>query len=140
MIRLNDILDYGYYPKHKARALLESDSRPLNTPVKMFHRFYSSGFTTLIFKSLDHYLECENHYNKNFYGKAASEIEYDGDVYDGLRYMNQNELEKCQTVPTGYTRMLTRNQAAGLLGDGWTVDVISHIFSYLPDKYKGELR
>ena len=48
-------------------------------------------------------------------------------VYDGVRYFNQSELEELQTVPIGYTSILDRNSAAGLLGDGWTVDVIAHI-------------
>ena len=45
--------------------------------------------------------------------------------------MNKTELEACQTVPEGYTDSLTRNNAACLLGDGWTVDVIAHIFKNL---------
>ena len=51
---------------------------------------------------------------------------------NSIRYMNQTELERCQTVPFGYTKCLTRNQAADVLGDGWTIDIIAHIFSFLP--------
>ena len=51
--------------------------------------------------------------------------------YDGLRYMNNREREACQTVPHGYTSSLTKNEAACILGDGWTVDVIAHIFKGL---------
>lgn len=40
-------------------------------------------------------------------------------------------LERCQTVPEGYTKCLTRNQAADVLGDEWTVDIISHILSFI---------
>ena len=47
------------------------------------------------------------------------------------RYLSRNEMERMQGVRENYTRSVTRNQAAGLLGDGWTVDVISHIFSSL---------
>lgn len=53
------------------------------------------------------------------------------DVFDGVRYLNQLELERCQTVPEGYTKILTRNEAADVLGDGWTIDVIAHILSYM---------
>ncbi len=38
-------------------------------------------------------------------------------------------MERLQTVPKGYTDCVSRNEAACLLGDGWTVDVIAHIFS-----------
>jgi DNA (cytosine-5)-methyltransferase 3A len=55
---------------------------------------------------------------------------------DKIRYLTQTELERLQTVPQGYTKPLNRNQAADCLGDGWTVDVIAHIFSFLPKEYK----
>lgn len=50
---------------------------------------------------------------------------------DSIRYLNQTELERSQTVTEGYTSCLTRNEAANVLGDGWTIDVIAHIFSGL---------
>jgi len=139
-INLQDILDYGFTDRKKARSLLVSDSRPLTTPVKMFHRYFSSGFTTLIFKDKFHFEECVAEY-KRISGekgkiKASDLDDYQGHVFDGVRYMNQNELERCQTVPQGYTKCLTRNEAADVLGDGWTVDVIAHILTFLPEEYK----
>lgn len=130
-ISLSDILDSGYTEREKARCLLESDSRPLANPVKMFHRYQK--FNTLVFKDQSHYIGCRNHYANNFKGKSAKEIDlFDGDlsVYNGVRYLNQNEVEKLQTVPLGYTKSLNRNDATGLMGDGWTVDVIVHILSF----------
>lgn len=55
---------------------------------------------------------------------------------ESIRYLNQTELERCQTVPEGYTKCLTRNQAADVLGDGWTIDVIKEFFKNLPEKFK----
>lgn len=137
-IKLNDVLTEGWSDREKARCLLESESRPLTTPIKMFHRYYSTGFTTLIFKSQQHYKDCVEHYKKYFKGMSAKEIDkklkndsIDISVYDGVRYFNQSELEKLQTVPLGYTSLLDRNSAAGLLGDGWTVDVIVHILKHI---------
>lgn len=104
-IKLQDILESGFTDREKARSLLESDSKPLKTPEKMLHRY--DKFTTLIFESSDF------------------------DWQKGIRYFTQTELERLQTIPEGYTSILSRNQAACLLGDGWTVDVIAHIFSYL---------
>lgn len=46
---------------------------------------------------------------------------------DFCRVLTTRELELAQTVPVGYTRSVSKNQAQDLLGDGWTVDVISHI-------------
>ena len=63
-ILLQDILSDGYSDRDKARNLLVSDSRPLTTPVKMFHRYYSTGFTTLIFKDEQHYKDCVDEYER----------------------------------------------------------------------------
>jgi len=141
-IVLNGILENGWSDREKARCLLESESRPLTTPVKMFHRYYSTGFTTVIFKNEQQYIDCKNHYDANFKRMSAKDIDnFKGDlsVYNGLRYLNQNELEKLQTIPLGYTKSLNRNNAAGLLGDGWTVDVIAHILKNLPQEWKIEI-
>lgn len=46
---------------------------------------------------------------------------------DFCRYLTQRELEAAQTVPIGYTSILSYNQAQDVLGDGWTVEVIRHI-------------
>ena len=56
-----------------------------------------------------------------------------GSIFDGVRYLNQKELEKCQCVPSGYTKCLTRNEAADVLGDGWNIDVITWFFSGLKE-------
>lgn len=131
-ISLNDILTSGWSNRKKARCLAVIDSRPNSTPIKMFHRYYSTGFTTLIFKDEQHYKDCVTEYEKLSGGKrkvAASELDgYTGNVFDGVRYMNQDELEKCQCVPSGYTKCLTRNEAADVLGDGWNIDVITYFF------------
>ena len=52
------------------------------------------------------------------------------------RYLTTRELELAQTLPIGYTRMLTKTQAENVLGDCWTVDVIAHIFSGLKEAAK----
>lgn len=114
-ILLKGVLENGYCPMERSRCLLESDSRPLSTPLKMFHRFYSSGFTTLIFKSKQHYQECKEHYESVNKGCTAEELS-DDFIYNGVRYFNQSELENLQTVPKGYTSILSRNNAACLLG------------------------
>jgi DNA (cytosine-5)-methyltransferase 3A len=135
-ISLNTCLDHGYSDREKARALLESDSRPLTTPIKMAHRYFNKGFTTLIFKNEEHYIELKKHFDTHFKGKSAKEIDdisktVDLNIYNGVRYMNKNEREHCQTVPNNYTKILTENEAACVLGDGWTIDVISHILAHI---------
>ena len=54
---------------------------------------------------------------------------------DFCRYLTRREIELGQTLPIGYTDNLTYGQMQDLCGDGWTVDVISHIFNF----YKNSL-
>lgn len=130
-IMLKDILDSGYTDRLKSRALLVSDSRPLKNQVRMLHRYIETGMTTIVFSKKDILNLFKNkRQGWNEYKSNNEKIELPN---NSIRYFSQLEMEKLQTVPTGYTEILTRNKAAGLLGDGWTVDVISHIFSFIKD-------
>jgi DNA (cytosine-5)-methyltransferase 3A len=46
---------------------------------------------------------------------------------DFCRYLTTTELELAQTMPIGYTSMLTKNAAERGLGNGWCAEVIIHI-------------
>jgi hypothetical protein len=50
---------------------------------------------------------------------------------DFCRYLTREEIEMAQTLPVGYTDILTYSQMQDVCGDGWTVDVIAHIFEGL---------
>lgn len=54
-------------------------------------------------------------------------IEYNG----FCRFLTRDEMELAQTLPLGYTKSLSYIQAQDVLGDGWTVDVIAHILSFI---------
>ena len=132
-VKLQDILTDGWTNRDKGHCLLVTDCRPCTTPVKMFHRYHYKGFGNLIFKSKEHYEECAKYYDEHYRGMKAKDIPTgETNIFDGVRYLNQTETERCQTVPEGYTKCLTRNEAADVCGDGWTVDVIAHIFTNLP--------
>jgi len=45
------------------------------------------------------------------------------------RKLTPLECERLQTVPEGYTDHVSNTQRYKMLGNGWTVDVISHIFN-----------
>lgn len=55
----------------------------------------------------------------------------------GVRKLTPEEAEKCQTVPIGYTNSATLTNRYKMLGNGWTVDVIAHIFNGLKSQ-RGE--
>lgn len=54
----------------------------------------------------------------------AGLIEYE----DFCRYLTPVECERLQTIPDNYTSCLPKTQRYKVLGNCWTVDVISHIF------------
>lgn len=47
------------------------------------------------------------------------------------RMLTPNECEMLQTVPIDYTKSASDSQRRKMLGNGWTVDVIAHIFKGL---------
>lgn len=49
----------------------------------------------------------------------------------GTRYIHPVECERLQNVPDGYTNHVSRTQRYKMLGNGWTVDVISYILGFL---------
>ena len=48
-----------------------------------------------------------------------------------IRRLTPTECERLQTVPDGYTSIVSDTQRYKMLGNGWTVDVIAHIFSFM---------
>jgi DNA (cytosine-5)-methyltransferase 3A len=48
-----------------------------------------------------------------------------------IRRLTPTECERLQTVKDGYTNYVSDSQRYKMLGNGWTVDVIAHIFNYL---------
>jgi DNA-cytosine methyltransferase len=68
-------------------------------------------------------------------GKSPCIMESNNNLYsykDGIvRTVNQIEMERLQGFPDGYTSILSKSKAGSLLGDGWTLPVIEHIFSFI---------
>lgn len=68
-------------------------------------------------------------------GKSPCLMESNNNLYsykDGIvRTVNQLEMERLQGFPDGYTSILSKAKAGSLLGDGWTLPIIEHIFSFI---------
>ena len=50
---------------------------------------------------------------------------------DGIRKLTNIECERLQTIPDNYTEGVSNTQRYKMIGNGWTVDVIAHIFKGL---------
>lgn len=113
-IRLQDILESGSTDRDKALCLLargggrwshvlENDKFKAKHIQEQMMRRYNKGFDTVIFE--DNY----------------------------VRLLSRRELERLQTVPEGYTDCVSYVEAFNLLGDGWTIDVITHVLKGLKE-------
>ena len=50
------------------------------------------------------------------------------------RMLTPIECERLQTVPEDYTSVVSKTQRYKMLGNGWTVDVIAHIFKNIKEQ------
>ena len=70
-------------------------------------------------------------------GRAGSSEEYMDAVSkiakltSRIRRLTPIECERLQTVADNYTNYVSDSQRYKMLGNGWTVDVIAHIFKYI---------
>jgi len=48
-----------------------------------------------------------------------------------IRRLTPTECSRLQTIPEWYTWQCSETQQYKMLGNGWTVEVIKYIFSYL---------
>jgi site-specific DNA-cytosine methylase len=106
-INLKNILTSGYTDRDKARCILESEERPLKNKSKLFKRYNEIGMINIVFDKED----CT--------------------FTENIRTLNKTELCRLQGFKDDYCDILTRNKAASLLGDGWTLPVIIHILSFM---------
>ena len=53
------------------------------------------------------------------------------EIKQKIRRLTPIECERLQTVKDNYTNYVSDSQRYKMLGNGWTVDVIAHIFKYL---------
>ena len=125
------------------------------------HRNETTGMITLIYEVNDE-LRCKTNTSKGYdivtendcidlsfptsttrrgrvtKGKSPCLMESNNNLYsykDGIvRTVNQVEMERLQGFPDGYTSILSKAKAGSLLGDGWTLPVIEHIFSFINKK------
>lgn len=64
-------------------------------------------------------------------------FEFEGQSYLFWEYVRTpTECARLQTIPEWYKWEVSETQQYRMLGNGWTVEVIKHILSFLPDHLK----
>lgn len=65
--------------------------------------------------------------------RQGVEVEYNGKRYIAfIRRLTPAECGRLQTIPEDYEFVTSESQIYRGLGNGWTVDVIKHCFSFIP--------
>lgn len=122
-IELRDIIEHGYVDRDKAYCV---DAH-----------YFKSGFTNYFNRSRRQ-LVFEKPHGKNN-GGAKERFKFatlrpctphNYAIRDGVhwRKLTPLECERLQTVDEGYTAGISNTQRYKMLGNGWTVDVIAHLF------------
>lgn len=138
-IMFKDIITDGKVERVKALALLESESR-ICTSQESIKKRAEREFINMIYVDTDKHT-CLNTGS----GKSGSQkyLKHRNETTgmltlmqenDLVRTVNQIEMERLQGFPDGYTSILSKAKAGSLLGDGWTLPIIEHIFSFIKNK------
>ena len=96
-----------------------------------------SGFTTIMKdQGVDlTFLQSKTRRGRNmeFKSNCLTHTKFDYCWFNGddIRLLSPIECERLQTLPDNYTEGIKDSKRYSALGNGWTVDVISHIFSGL---------
>lgn len=111
-ITFQSILTDGYTDRKKANTLKTHDGGTINGNYEHDYsfvkkRYLDAGFDNVVFDSPDF------------------------DIKKGVRLLNQVELERLHNIPPEYTKNINCKKAHDLIGDGWTVDIIVHILSFI---------
>jgi site-specific DNA-cytosine methylase len=64
---------------------------------------------------------------KSYFEKHRRQLVFNNNMLTDYRKLSPVECERLQTVPDNYTSVVSNTQRYRMLGNGWTVDVISHI-------------
>lgn len=75
------------------------------------------------------------HNPSNYFDRSRGQIVFKSNGEELYwRKLTPIECERLQTVPDNYTEGVSNTQRYRMLGNGWTVDVIAHIFSFMEKK------
>lgn len=76
---------------------------------------------------------------KNYFEKSRRQLVFDSlDIHrhtkSSYRKLTPVECERLQTIPDNYTKSVSDTQRYTMLGNGWTIDVIAHIFKNIEQR------
>jgi DNA-cytosine methyltransferase len=135
-IMFKDIITGGRVERVNALALLESESRAVTSQESIKKRA-KKEFINMIYVDVDKHV-CLKTWNGD--GSKQEYLKHRNETTGMLTLIQENEIvrtvnkiEMCrlQGFPDDYCDILTTAKAGSLLGDGWTLPIIEHIFNFI---------
>jgi DNA (cytosine-5)-methyltransferase 3A len=135
-IMFKDIITGGRVERVKALALLESESRAVTNQESIKKRA-SREFINMIYVDTDKHVALKTW---NGDGSKQEYLKHRNETTGMLTLIQENKIvrtvnkiEMCrlQGFPDNYCDILTTAKAGSLLGDGWTLPIIEHIFNFI---------
>ena len=108
----------------------EIDGRDGDIITKLGYSAYNKEITIGLYGDYD-VDQVIAYFTNNQNGKVTFSNEED--KYYNYEILEQIDFERLQTLPDGYTSVLPIKKAVFGIGNGWTVDVIAHIFKGLKE-------
>jgi site-specific DNA-cytosine methylase len=115
-ILVKDIIDYSGEHKTLPQKTIEAQ-------LYYAKNYKATGKAPTLTRELAH------GWGKNITPKCYVEIKA---ITGEDRLFSPLECERLQTVPDNYSAIVSNTQRFNMLGNGWTVDVIAHIFKNIP--------
>lgn len=124
----------------KDKGLVLKDIMESNIPEKYYYKqdyeFYGWDKKIIARLNLKTHDLCKRVYNPNFKAPTLTAVQggyQEKKVFDNgrCRKLTPVEYERLQTVPDGYTEGVSNSARYSMLGDGWTVDVITWILKHI---------
>ncbi len=137
-ILLQSILESGTVDRKKSLCLTRRYAGFNGSQDYFRHRYFGKSFGQAVFEGEASPEEHKAAYKQ--YGRYSG-VEVNGT----MRQMSHLECERLQTLPDRFTefglydeecREVPKGARYEMIGNGWTVDVIAHIFTFLPNEYK----
>jgi DNA (cytosine-5)-methyltransferase 3A len=130
-ILLENIIESGAVDRKKSLCIARRTVGNQGSQSYMRRRYFGKSFAQMVFEN------CTPQSQKDLW-KLDPQKEFETEGY--IRPLTILEMERLQTLTDNYTKVegVSEVQRGEAIGNGWTVDVIAHIFSFLPDEYKGK--
>jgi len=125
-VLLSSIIEDGFVDREKSYCIDANYFKGGN-----FKQYFEKARRQLVFKDKSQCIlstiykeNAKSMMQRKKLGLLVSDGEY-------ARKLSPIECERLQTVPDNYTESVSNTQRYKMLGNGWTVDVIAHILSFI---------